>query len=416
MAKSLTETAKKILMKESDDPTPDRDAKNMNPNMATLRPASKNPEGPFANPDSMAPDGDETEDLGPAVVSPNDPGWDASKKMSKDSSRSAKSSVPAEKPTEQAAIMEDEEYEISEELEAFINEMIEEGYSEEEIAEAIEENFEFVTEEKDDEDEDEEKEEKKEEKMDESVRVTAIKEHVDALLSGENLSEEFRAKAETIFESAVRERVDQEISVLEEAYEQTLAQEVEKYVDELSEQLNSYLNYVVEEWVKANEVAIETGLRTEITEEFIGGLRTLFAENYIDIPDGKMDVVESLASRLEETEQKLNEQIQTNVRLTESLNVSKKEDLITSVCEGLTDTEADKLTKLAENIDFTSEEEFGSKLTTLRESYFPNTVKAPKELDNIDSADFGEGGQMIAEELQGPMAAYVKTLGKRLPK
>jgi len=286
--KSLTEIAKGILMKESNDPTPDRDAKIMNPNMATLHPGSKAVEGPFANPGSMAPNGmGETEDLGPALVNNTDvpPSAKASAKMGKDNSRSAQSAVPAEKPTQQAAIMEDEEFEISEELEAFINEMIEEGYSEEEIAEAIEENFELVSEE---EDEKEEKEDEKEDKkeMGESSHMykETMKEHVDALLAGENLSEDFRSKAETIFESAVSTRVQEEVSVLEEAYEKALTEEVSNIMEQLTEQVDQYLNYVVENWIEKNEIAIETGLRTEITEEFISGLKSLFEENYIDIP------------------------------------------------------------------------------------------------------------------------------------
>jgi len=416
--KSITEIAKEILMKESNDPTPDRDAKSMNPNMATLHPGSKAVEGPFANPGSMAPNGmGETEDLGPALVNNTDvpPSAKASAKMGKDNSRSAQSAVPAEKPTQQAAIMEDEEFEISEELEAFINEMIEEGYSEEEIAEAIEENFELVSEEEDekeDEKEEDEKEDKKE--MDESSHMNkeTMKEHVDALLAGENLSEDFRAKAETIFESAVSTRVQEEVSVLEEAYEKALTEEVSNIMEQLSEQVDQYLNYVVESWIEKNEIAIETGLRTEITEEFISGLKSLFEENYIDIPEDKVSVVESLGSRLEEVEAKLNEEIQRNVELTKTLNESKRFEVLTALCEGLTATEAEKLKKLSENVGFTSEDEFAGKIATLRESYFPSTVTRQTTIDEEVTSD----GKALNEELSGPMAAYVRTLGKSLVK
>lgn len=412
--KSITEIAKEILMKESNDPTPDRDAKSMNPNMATLHPGSKAVEGPFANPGSMAPNGmGETEDLGPALVNNTDvpPSAKASAKMGKDNSRSAQSAVPAEKPTQQAAIMEDEEFEISEELEAFINEMIEEGYSEEEIAEAIEENFELVSEE---EDEKEDKEKEKEKEMDESSHMykETMKEHVDALLAGENLSEDFRAKAETIFESAVSTRVQEEVSVLEEAYEKALTEEVSNIMEQLSEQVDQYLNYVVESWIEKNEIAIETGLRTEITEEFISGLKSLFEENYIDIPEDKVSVVESLGSRLEEVEAKLNEEIQRNVELTKTLNESKRFEVLTALCEGLTATEAEKLKKLSENVGFTSEDEFAGKIATLRESYFPSTVTRQTTIDEEVASD----GKTLNEELSGPMAAYVRTLGKSLVK
>lgn len=409
--KSITEIAKEILMKESNDPTPDRDAKSMNPNMATLHPGSRAVEGPFANPGSMAPNGmGETEDLGPALVNNTDvpPSAKASAKMGKDNSRSAQSAVPAEKPTQQAAIMEDEEFEISEELEAFINEMIEEGYSEEEIAEAIEENFELVSEEED------EKEEKEKKEMDESSHMhkETMKEHVDALLAGENLSEDFRSKAETIFESAVSTRVQEEVSVLEEAYEKALTEEVSNIMEQLSEQVDQYLNYVVESWIEKNEIAIETGLRTEITEEFISGLKSLFEENYIDIPEDKVSVVESLGSRLEEVEAKLNEEIQRNVELTKTLNESKRFEVLTALCEGLTSTEAEKLKKLSENVGFTSEDEFAGKIATLRESYFPSTVTRQTTIDEEVASD----GKTLNEELSGPMAAYVRTLGKSLVK
>lgn len=412
--KSLTEIAKGILMKESNDPTPDRDAKSMNPNMATLHPGSRAVEGPFANPGSMAPNGmGETEDLGPALVNNTDvpPSAKASAKMGKDNSRSAQSAVPAEKPTQQAAIMEDEEFEISEELEAFINEMIEEGYSEEEIAEAIEENFELVSEE---EDEKEEKEDEDKKEMDESSHMhkETMKEHVDALLAGENLSEDFRSKAETIFESAVSTRVQEEVSVLEEAYEKALTEEVSNIMEQLTEQVDQYLNYVVENWIEKNEIAIETGLRTEITEEFISGLKSLFEENYIDIPEDKVSVVESLGSRLEEVEAKLNEEIQRNVELTKTLNESKRFEVLTALCEGLTATEAEKLKRLSENVGFTSEDEFAGKIATLRESYFPSTVTRQTTIDE----DVASDGKTLNEELSGPMAAYVRTLGKSLVK
>lgn len=475
--KSLTEIAKQILQ-ESNDPTPDRDAKAMNPNMATLRPGSRGAEGRIVNPGSMPPVGD-IDDLGPALVNNTDipPSAKAAAKMGKDSSRSSVSAVPAENPRQQAEIMEEdhldedeqeiknkrmklrtkmtdfwenrpsnlaakeelkkmfgtkellnklayqeptkpkgtkkleEEIEISEELEAFIEAMIEEGYSEEQIAEAIDENFEIV-EAKHEKEEPEEKEES-EDKEDKKEKMKAMmKEHVDALLAGENLSEDFREKAETIFESAVSVRVEEEIEVLEEAYEKALAEEVESIMEQLTEQVDQYLNYVVENWIEQNEVAIETGLRTEITEEFISGLKTLFAENYIDIPEDKVAVVESLGERLERVESKLNEEIQKNVELTNVLNESKKFEVLTVVTEGLTTTEAEKLKTLAENVSFTTTEEFANKLVTLRESYFPSNVNRQATIDEEPTSD----GKLMTEELSGPMAAYVKSLGKTINK
>jgi hypothetical protein len=400
------------------------------PNMQTLNPGSRGPEGRFATPGSTPPGGaEEAEDLGGQTPTSGMPsanfGAVASGKMSKDSSRSGQSVVGAEpygsvKKSPTAEVME-EDFEISEELEAFVAECIEQGLSEEEIAEAIEENFELVSEEKDEDEKDEKDEDEKEmkesshmmKKHDKEDKEKMMKEHVDALLAGENLSEDFRAKAETIFESAVDLRVQEEVKTLEEAYAAALEEEVAKIHEQLTEQVDDYLNYVVEQWVAENEVAIETGLRTELTEEFISGLRTLFAEHYIDIPEDKVTVVESLGSKVEELENKLNEQIETNVALNKQLNESKQFEVLVDACDGLTDTQAAKLRALAENIDFTSTDEYARKVATLRESYFPSTVDSSKVLDLNESVD---GKSQIAEELNGPMAHYVKALGKTVIK
>jgi len=412
---SLTETAKKILMKESDDPTPDRGAKSMTPNMQTLMPGSRNPEGVFGNPNSSAPDSSDVEDLGPAIVDPNGMSGPAmaSMKMGQAKYPGSKPPVPAEQPQQQAAVME-EEFEISEELQDFINEMIEEGYSEEEIAEAIEENFELVSEEEEKEEEKPMPKGKAESMPKGKVSDKMMKEHVDALLAGENLSEEFRAKAETIFESAVAVRVDEQVKVLEEAYAKSLEEEVLQISESLTEQVDAYLNYVVEQWISENEVAIETGLRTELTEEFISGLKTLFAEHYIDIPEDKVSVLEGLSTRLETAETRLNEEIDRNVALTKTLNESLRTEIVNTICEGLTATESDKLRRLSENVSFNDVDEFAGKIQTLRESYFSRTVNRMETLDSTDVDTTNSG--MITEQLSGPMAAYVKSIGKSLPR
>jgi len=240
-----------------------------------------------------------------------------------------------------------------------------------------------------------------------------MKEHIDALLEGENLSEDFRAKAETIFESAVSNRVDEEVQTLEEAYAAALEEEVGKIHEQLTEKVDDYLNYVVEQWVSENEVAIETGLRTELTEEFISGLRTLFAEHYIDIPEEKVTVVESLGSKVEELESKLDEEIDRNVGLTKQLTESRKFEVLVDACGNLTDTQAYKLRSLAENVQFTTVDEYSRKVETLRESYFPSNVDYSKALDLNEVQD---GKNFITETTQGPMSAYVKALGKTMPK
>ena len=413
--KSLTETAKSVLMKEN------HSEQEMTPNMQTLRPMSRGAEGRFATPGSMPPGGaEEAEDLGGQTPDYGIPtanfGAVASGKMSKDTSRSSQSGVPAEK-SKSSEVME-EDYEISEELEAFVAECMEQGLSEEEIAEAIEENFELVTEKKhkgkdDDDDDDDDDMKSMKSKNSSQLPIMIMKEHIDALLAGENLSEDFRAKAETIFESAVSIRVDEEVQTLEEAYAAALEEEVGKIHEQLTEKVDDYLNYVVEQWVSENEVAIETGLRTELTEEFISGLRTLFAEHYIDIPEEKVTVVESLGSKVEELESKLDEEIDRNVGLTKQLTESRKFEVLVDACGNLTDTQAYKLRSLAENVQFTTVDEYSRKVETLRESYFPSNVDYSKVLDLNEVQD---GKSFITETTQGPMSAYVKALGKTMLK
>lgn len=404
MGKSLTEAAKAILE---------------NANADTLKPKSKSADAPetlgSATKIADAPvKAGEGSNVGAAAAAP----------VKKDTSAPTKSAKAAEAP---AKLSEDEEIdenlediEISEELEAFIAAMVAEGKSDEEIAAAIEENFELVSEEKseddedeDEEDDDEDDEDDKKEDMKEDIQID-MSEHVNALLEGEALSEEFKAKATTIFEAAVKTKLEQEIKLLEESYNEALEENVNALMEELTASVDDYLNYVVEQWMTENEIAIEAGLRTELTEDFISGLRQLFAENYIDIPEEKVNVIEEMGNKVEELEAKLNEEIERNVELTKVLNESKKEIIVQSMVEGLTSAQAEKLKELVETVDFTNDTEFTDKVKTLRESYFPtNGVKAQKELDSVETGT--EGTSMIAEELRGPMAAYVKTLGRKLP-
>jgi hypothetical protein len=412
--KSLTETAKAILMNEGSvvggypSVTPDqlgsfdRDAKTLTPAKASLRPGAGYGDKMFANPDSNSPDPEGSyEDLGPALVNNTDipPSAKASGKLKKDTSRSGQSAVPPQPMAEEM----DEDVELSEELEDFINECIAQGLNEEEIQEAIEENFEFVTEDAD------EIEESSHTAADNAEkRKEMMKEHVDALLEGEELSEDFRSKAETIFESAVSTRLNEEVAVLEEAYAQSLEEEVDTIREQLTEQVNDYLNYVVEQWVSENEVAIESGLRAELTEDFISGLRNLFTEHYMDIPEEKVDVLEGLGVKVEELEAKLNEEFERNVSLTKVINESKQFEVLVNACDGLTTTQTEKLKALAENVSFTTPEEFETKILTLRESYFPQTIKAENVLDADSASDQG----FLTEETTGRMGAYVKALGK----
>lgn len=336
----------------------------------------------------------------------------AASDIGKDSSRSSSSSVASEPRKalkhQPQSVQEDEEVEgevmeedmdLSPELEAFIEEAIEAGLSEDEIAEAIEQNFEMVSEEA-------------EEEVLADYQVD-MSEHVDALLAGESLSEEFKEKATTIFEAAVKAKLEEEVAILEQAYAETLEERVSEIVEQLSTDVDNYLNYVVEQWIEENEVAVESALRSELTEDFISGLRSLFAEHYIDVPEKKVNVVEELSNTVEELEEKLNEEIERNVSLTSALNESRKSDLVLSVCEGLTTTQAEKLKTLAENVAYTSDEEFVEKISTLRENYFPVAVSSDQVLDRVESQD----PQALTEStLEGPMSRYVQALGRSLPK
>ena len=309
----------------------------------------------------------------------------------------------------------DEEIEISEELDSFIDQCIAEGMSEDEIAEAIEENFEIVEAKNEEEDDEDEEDEKMNEDLAMEDYEVDMQEDIEALFAGEELSEEFKQKAKTIFESAVKRKLEEEIAIIEEAYANTLEEQIFGIQEELSTNVDDYLNYVVENWMSENEVAIEAGLRTELTEDFISNLKALFEEHYIDIPEEKVSVVEELGNKVEELETKLNEEIETNIQLNKMLSESRRVEVLNQMVEGLTDTQADKLITLAEGVSYNDIEEYAEKIATLRESYFPSSgVNAPRELDSIEAGT--EGKSMIAEELNGPMANYVRALGKTLPK
>jgi hypothetical protein len=415
MGKSLTEVAKAILMNESNDSAPDAGAKSSNPNMATLKPGGGTKGGvepsPMGNQATLVADAPKKPGEGSNV------GASAStmKQDTSQASPSRKGAVAAMPPqkevmeedleVEDEVLEEESDVEMTEELQEFIDTLVAEGYDEDQIIAAIEENFDFVTEETE-----ETEEETAPVQYDYEVDMN---EHVEALFAGEELSEEFQDKAKTIFEAAVVAKMQSEIARLEEAYAAALEEEVASIQEELSNNVDDYLNYVVEQWVSDNEVAIEAGLRSELTEDFISGLRQLFAEHYIDIPEEKVSVIEELGSRVEELEGKLNEEIERNVELSKVLSESTKESVLHDMTEGLTATQAEKLKSLAEGVEFVDADTFATKVQTLRENYFPSGVKAQTELDTIIPGT--EGQTMIAEESNTPMSKYVRALGKSLP-
>jgi DNA-binding transcriptional regulator YhcF (GntR family) len=302
-----------------------------------------------------------------------------------------------------------DDVELSEELESFIEQCIEEGMDDDSIEAAIAENFELVEDYDDEASIEEVASEIKTRIMEEPIDM---KEDVDALLSGESLSEEFQTKAATIFESAVKNRLVEEIDILEQAYQASLNETVAAVRNELSEQVDDYLNYVIENWISENEVAIQSGLRNELVEDFIAGLRNLFAEHYIDIPEEQVSVVEALGEKVDELTARLNEEIENNVMLVKQIDEAVKFEVLVGAFDGLTSTQAEKLKTLAEGVEYTSPEEYSAKVQTLKENYFPTKVNSTGALDQAES----NGPGMIAEEVQGRMGAYVKVLGKSLPK
>lgn len=203
-----------------------------------------------------------------------------------------------------------------------------------------------------------------------------MKEDVDALFGDDStISEDFKSKAATIFEARVFDRVAQIQEEIESEYAGMLEEAIETIKVDLTEKVDDYLSYVVEQWMEENQIAIESGLRSEITEDFIAGLRNLFAENYINVPEDKVDLVEELAAKVEDLETKLNEEIETNIEYKKALTEAIKEQLTLEACEGLTATQFEKIKSLAESVDFSTEEEFVSKIETLRENYFPSGIK-----------------------------------------
>ena len=201
-----------------------------------------------------------------------------------------------------------------------------------------------------------------------------VKEDVDALVQGEDLSEEFQAKGATIFEAAVKSKIRPEVERIEEEKSQEIAEEMETFKTELAEKVDGYLDYVVTEWMKENELAIERGLKGEIAEDFIGGLKALFEEHYIDVPDEKYDILESQAQKIDELEEKLNDTIGKLTEKKQSEDSLVRESVIKEVSSDLAETQSEKFASLVEDVEFTDKETFTEKLNTLKENYFPKSV------------------------------------------
>jgi len=240
-------------------------------------------------------------------------------------------------------------------------------------------------------------------------------EDVEAMLQGENLSEEFKERAATIFEAAVLSRVEPIVEEIENQLMEEFEIAVETIKEEMAAKVDDYLNYMVEEWMKDNQLAIESGLRAEITENFISALRNVFVEHYIDVPEEQVNVVEELAAQLEETEAALNEQIARGIELSKELNEQKKIEAIYTACEGLTQTQVEKLKSLAENVEFTTEEEFVEKLDVLKESYFKANVKVADNFA-LDDEVLIEEDKKTTKSGDSEINLYAQTISKTLVK
>ena len=283
------------------------------------------------------------------------------------------------------------------------------------------EDEDFIEEEMHDEDDDEEdkethkksKKNKKEEDDEEDDEDEEVKEDFDieddvnALLDGEELSEEFQLKARTIFEAALRSKVSEIKESIEDQYARALVEEVEEIKTELNERVDSYLEYVADEWFTENSLAIEQGLKAELTESFIQGMKGLFEDHYVEIPEDKYDVLDTMVEKLDEMETKLNEQIEKNVSLNKRLSESVADGIFEQVSGGLAATQKDKLASLAESVEFESESEYREKLETLKESYFP-TYKSPRSKPE----NLSEGVDSSPESISGTMASYLNTLSR----
>jgi len=237
-----------------------------------------------------------------------------------------------------------------------------------------------------------------------------IEEDVNALLAGEDLSEEFQEKARTIFEAAIRSKIVGIKEELQETYENALIEEIEVIKEGLVDRVDAYLEYVADEWVSENALAVEHGLKTEMTESFLQGMRGLFEDHYVSIPEDRYDVIESMVDKLDEMEGKLNEQIERNVALNRRLAESVADVIFADVAEGLALSQKDKLASLAENVEFDSEANYREKLVTLRESYFPTNTGTQRD----DSETLSESTDVQSQQPQvdGRMATYLQTLGR----
>ena len=270
----------------------------------------------------------------------------------------------------------------------------------------------LMTEEDEEEEEEEEDEEEAEESkkvakesIDQKVESVDVSADVAALTEGEELSEEFKTKAATIFESAVKSKVRTELEKIQEENDKVIEEMAESTINDMTEKVDDYLNYVVEQWMEENQLAIERGLKGEIAEDFISGLKNLFEDHYIDVPDEKYDILEANLTRIEELEEKLNKQMDENIQLRKAKGELVKESLIADVANGMTDTETEKFQSLVEDVEFSDEDSYTEKLQTIRESYFGTQEVLTEDASETTSTE-------PVEEVSKSMEKYLKAIGR----
>ena len=274
----------------------------------------------------------------------------------------------------------------------------------------------LAEEEEADEDEEEEETPMENKKLKKEDLEIDVKEDMDALVSGEDLSEEFKTKASTIFEAAVSAKVISEVNSrideLETSYKKEITDAKEEHLSTVTEKVDGYLNYVTEEWMKENELAVEKGIRSELVEDFMTGLKNLFTEHYIDIPEEKVDLVDDLFEKVEELEQKLDESINTSVDIKKELAEYKKAETLREVSEDLADTEKEKLGKLAEGIDFEDKSQYSEKLEVIKENYFPKqqSETITEELENTEKEQ--DSSEPVIDPIMSKYASALTRLNK----
>jgi len=335
----------------------------------------------------------DAEDLGSAVVKPTDSNPDATKKIkqvSGDPQQKAQGSADA-----MPKLKEEDETKSDEKKSE-----VKEGEMPKAALDALKKSQ--------DKKEMSHEDEKKKDMKEESEDIIDVSADVDALTKDEDLSEDFKAKATTIFEAALKSKVSEMKKKMNASYEEKLKEETEAHKAELTEKVDSYLNYVVEEWMKENSIAIERGIKGEIAEDFISGLKKLFEDHYIDVPDEKYNVLEDQASKIEDLEKKLNETIEKNVEINKTVGDLKRQDIIDEASSDLADTAKEKFNKLAEEVEYSNEKDFRTKVATIKESYFGKKVEASG--NEIDDVAAGESSQ--PEDLSNAMAAYTAAISK----